>query len=311
KSSKCSLDCKKTRHSYSHLILIKKNLVRPPGFEPGISGLGGQKGVLLTPSTPTLSHDKLNGVVQMNSKPTADNSTEKNPSEIELIGFYEYCKKLISEETCKTYVNYLRKPIKMNIKNSVKAWKKYYRWKGLDESAEKLKIPKKDGINLYVPTETEIRQSLMKVKGTKLELLYRLLLESGIRLSEAIKVLREFDPQNDARNNEFFLYVLNWSRGTKKSFYVFHVTPLQKIDIRDRYEVTDFAERYDIVPAKYVRKFVATKMAELHMETEIIDFIQGRTPRSVLSRHYLNLLALAKESYKKYVEYLKVLYTTV
>ncbi|MEM3879041.1 MAG: integrase, partial [Metallosphaera sp.] len=154
--------------------------------------MGGQKGVLLTPSTPTLSHDKLNGVVQMNSKPTADNSTEKNPSEIELIGFYEYCKKLISEETCKTYVNYLRKPIKMNIKNSVKAWKKYYRWKGLDESAEKLKIPKKDGINLYVPTETEIRQSLMKVKGTKLELLYRLLLESGIRLSEAIKVLREF-----------------------------------------------------------------------------------------------------------------------
>ena len=38
---------------------------------------------------------------------------------------------------------------------------------------------------------------------------------------------------------------------------------------------------------------------------EIVNFIQGRVPRTILERHYLNLYALALRYYPKYAEWLK------
>lgn len=52
-----------------------------------------------------------------------------------------------------------------------------------------------------------------RVKGSRVELLFRLLLESGIRFTEAIKVLNEYNPQNDTCENNICIYTLNWSRG--------------------------------------------------------------------------------------------------
>jgi len=41
------------------------------------------------------------------------------------------------------------------------------------------------------------------------------------------------------------------------------------------------------------------------VSAEIIDFIQGRAPRSVLERHYLNLTVLADEAYSRVLPDLK------
>jgi len=54
-----------------------------------------------------------------------------------------------------------------------------------------------------------------------------------------------------------------------------------------------------------VRKFVATKMLELGIPSDVVDFIQGRTPSKILTRHYLNLVTLADTYYPKYAEYVK------
>jgi intergrase/recombinase len=50
-------------------------------------------------------------------------------------------------------------------------------------------------------------------------------------------------------------------------------------------------------------------MASLGIPAEVIDFIQGRTPRSVLTKHYLNLYTLALQHYPKYMEALKQIIT--
>nr|WP_252973224.1 integrase [Saccharolobus solfataricus] len=115
--------------------------------------------------------------------------------------------------------------------------------------------------------------------------IYRLSLESGARLSEILTVLR--NPDRDVCEDICY-YPLSWERGFKRSFYIFHITQLKKIDIT-QWAVSDFEKRYDVVKIKYIRKFVATKMAELGIQLDIIDFIQGRKPSRVLTQHYVSL----------------------
>ena len=68
--------------------------------------------------------------------------------------------------------------------------------------------------------------------------------------------------------------------------------------------ISRYAHRWDLIRPKYIRKFVAQKMYELGIDPLIIDFIQGRVPRSVLARQYLNLSYLADKQYGKYAEWL-------
>jgi len=69
---------------------------------------------------------------------------------------------------------------------------------------------------------------------------------------------------------------LSWQRGYKGVFYVFHSTPLKKVDITI-WAISDFERRNkDAIAIKYFRKFVAMKMAELSIPLDVIDFIQGR-----------------------------------
>ena len=226
---------------------------------------------------------------------------EKLPSEAELTAFYRDCTKKASAETCKAYVNYLRKPLDPENKQSVLAWKKYFKWKGDIEAWKSIKT-KKSGVDLRVPSEAEVGEWLSKVRGTKVEAVFRLLLEGGPRLTEAVKVLAGYDPKSDACDGQICVYTLNWSRGPKRAFYVFHVSRLQGQSITYNY-AKKLLHRLGIEP-KLVRKFVATKMLELNVPAEVVDFVQGRTPSQILTKHYLDLLALAKKYYPVYASYL-------
>ena len=72
--------------------------------------------------------------------------------------------------------------------------------------------------------------------------------------------------------------------------------------------MTSYAEKYKLVTPKYIRKFVATKMAELGISPHVIDFIQGRAPRSTLLQHYAQLLGVAGREYREYAEWLRSVY---
>jgi intergrase/recombinase len=88
--------------------------------------------------------------------------------------------------------------------------------------------PEKTKPDLRVPTLEEVRKTLNAVKDNcTLYTFYRLLLESGGREREALKVLSYYDEKNEINEDGFSSYVLNWVRGQKKSFYIFHITPIK------------------------------------------------------------------------------------
>ncbi|MEM1842446.1 MAG: integrase, partial [Ignisphaera sp.] len=68
-----------------------------------------------------------------------------------------------------------------------------------------------------------------------------------------------------------------------------------------------WAAKNNVLNPKYIRKWVSTKMMQLGISDEVVNFIQGRIPQSVLAKHYLKFSVLADEAYKKYVDYVKTL----
>ena len=227
--------------------------------------------------------------------------------------FYDYLinERKISEKTAKGYVSAISKPFR-ETRNAQKAYRlfaKFLASRGVisDDFAEKvLKVVKvkRTNADIYIPTLEEVVKTLKLAKdySENVYLVYRLALESGSRLSEILRVLKE--PERDVCDGSICYYPLAWQRDYKGVFYVFHITPLRKIDITE-YAIIDFERRRDVLAIKYFRKFVATKMADLGIPLDVIDFIQGRKPTSVLTQHYVSLFGIAKEEYKKYAEWLK------
>ncbi len=266
---------------------------RPSPAEP-------QSAVGDTPTPPRLKYlDKLKEVVR----------TDENNREYNLEQFFEWCvkKRGNSEDTCKDYVSYLKRPLDKSKKWSVIAYKLYYEFLGKEDKAKELKVEKKVNIPVYrVPSVEEIN-AVLNHEDERIRILYRLLLESGVRLKEALFILNNYDSSLDQREDGFYVYTVNLVRKSKKSFYAFHVTPLKKTYITEN--IVDHANLP--VRPKFIRKFVATKMLELGIPSEVVDFFQGRTPSSILSKHYLDLLTLAKKEYKKYIEWLKNIYIPI
>ncbi len=226
--------------------------------------------------------------------------------------FFRWCLgKGTSYETCIQYVKYLRKPLNPDNKWSILAYKAYFKFTGNEELWKKIKT-KQSRPDLNIPTLEEVLATLKAACSTSKELclVYKLLIESGARLSEIVKMLKEFNPSKLKEHSGFYTYTLGYYRGSKRSFYVFTVTKPEKLVISGNW-VSNWASKNNLVCPKYVRKFVATKMASLEIPMEIVNFIQGRVPRTILERHYLNLYALALRYYPKYAEWLRKSLTKV
>ncbi len=223
--------------------------------------------------------------------------------------FIEWCvnEKGNMESTCRDRANYLMKPLNPKNNHSVKAYRLWFQYIG-EEPPSSLKLPR-DGVRLDVPSDNEVRMAIRKAcqHDTRLCLVYKLLLESGSRLEEILTMLRNHDPNKDRMQNGFYIYELNRQTKTKKSFYIFHTTPVKtRLDLSKDW-VGKKARKLGITRARQIRKYVSTKMAALGISESIINFIQGRTPQSILAKHYLNLYALAIQEYPRYIVEIKAL----
>jgi len=121
-------------------------------------------------------------------------------------------------------------------------------------------------------------------------------------------MLGSYDRRRLVERDGIYLYPLKWVRGSKRIYYAFLCEPFIHYLFRKKMTwsmVTNHVARLNVLRPKYVRKFVATKMYELDIPAEIIDFIQGRTGKTTLAKHYLNLLPKATKHYKKYAEWLE------
>ena len=253
------------------------------------------------PKTPNSNYDELKEVITNGYVETFVNNSEITANNI--MKFEIALKdKNISKDTIRKYINCIKQN-KKDSNNCIKAWRNFYKLVLNRDPPETLKI-KKTKADLRIPSLDEIRQTLERAKQyPNLYLLYSLLLESGIRESEALKILNDYDSTRDRCENGICAYEINWVRGQKGSFYAFHLTQLRRVKVSKSY-IDKYTKKLGLVPPKYFRKFVATKMAELGIPLDIIDFIQGRKPTRVLTQHYVSLFGIAKEHYRKYAEWL-------
>ncbi|MEL9999951.1 MAG: integrase [Desulfurococcaceae archaeon] len=221
--------------------------------------------------------------------------------------FVDWCVgKGTSLETCKQYAAYLTKPLDYGNKWSRLAWKSFFKFIGREDLWREIKV-KKSGVDLYVPSDEEVLNALKTACSASeaLCLVYRLLIYSGLRLSEVCKLLKEGEDKWIKANGSW-KYPLSWRRGAKQVFYCYTLEKPPRLSISEKW-VSNWAAKNNVLNPKYVRKWVAMKMLSLGISEEVVNFIQGRIPQSVLAKHYLKLSLLADEAYKKYLEYVKTL----
>ncbi len=207
---------------------------RPSPAEPQ-SAVGG------TPTPPRLKYlDKLKEVVR----------TDENNREYNLEQFFEWCvkKRGNSEDTCKDYVSYLKRPLDKSKKWSVIAYKLYYEFLGKEDKAKELKVEKKVNIPVYrVPSVEEIN-AVLNHEDERIRILYRLLLESGVRLKEALFILNNYDSSLDQREDEFLCLYCELSQKE------------QKIILR----ISCYTVKEDLYHRKYSRSCKLTRKTEIY-----------------------------------------------
>jgi len=212
-----------------------------------------------------------------------------------------------------------RRHLQLALKNLFK----FLEWKGWPEEllARWRKLVKVENTNedCNVPSEEDLVVSLRELaKGqAKYWVLYNVLLDSGIRLSHAVQLLNTWDDSRLKEHDGYYTYALGKTSGTKRQPFVF-LTPytVQLIRaLRSSGQLGQIGEnaakvyyrkraKKGVVLAKYVRKFVFTKLVALGVPESVADFIQGRVAKTVGARSYLAKLELAKQHYARYARYL-------
>ncbi|MEM4626961.1 MAG: integrase [Ignisphaera sp.] len=276
-------------------------------------GLGGMlvRGWDLNPRRPmpsgpephsllTQAPDSSRGVNYMHEAGVQDNTMIQK--------FVNWClERGTSRETCKQYSSYLTKPLDLNNKWSRLAWKQFYKFMNREDLWKEIKV-KRSGVDLYVPSDDEVRKALAEACKSSEALcwVYKLLVYSGLRLSEVCKLLSEQEDDRWIKADGFWKYPLAWKRGSKQVFYCYTLEKPPRLQVSDKW-VSNWAAKNNVLNPKYIRKWVSTKMMQLGISDEVVNFIQGRIPQSVLAKHYLKFSVLADEAYKKYVDYVKTL----
>ncbi len=224
-----------------------------------------------------------------------------------------------------------RRHLQLGLRNLAK----FLEWLGWPEeiTAQIRKLVKVDkaGVDDEVPSEEEIIRSLEALEPSRVEAedprsggrvgprhlywaLYNLILDSGARLEHAIEVLNGWDEKRLKACDGFYIYVLGKASETKRQPYVF-LTPYTVELVREakakeagqkltRQGATSYFKRHKAVAAKYIRKFVYSKLIALGVPESVADFIQGRAAKTVGARSYLAKLELAKQHYARYARYL-------
>ena len=141
----------------------------------------------------------------------------------------------------------------------------------------------------YVPTDSDIKEAYDKIKKERDRILFQVLAFSGVRVTELVKMLREYDPSKLISENGISKYPLNYNRGNKRSQYVYMSSKLAEKLHRfyvHKDTVSYEIRRYGIAP-KYLRKWFYNFLILNNVPESVADFIEGRAPESVGSMHYL------------------------
>ena len=175
----------------------------------------------------------------------------------------------------------------------------YLEWKA------RIKV-KPTRMDIHIPPNAEIAQTL-HLLPQDYQVMYWALLYSGLRLTEIAYICDNHGKLRAQDMSGFTKVELSWNRGTKSALFAYLPTDVwNKLGTVKRstvglqtYLKDNSTNSIKLVPAKYCRKWFAQKCLEAGTKSEIIDFYQGRSQRSILFRHYANLQVFADAEYGK------------
>jgi len=172
-------------------------------------------------------------------------------------------------------------------------------------------IPKDDvGIDIKVPDEEQIISDLRRIVSEPLPIQaeYNLLLDSGLRLVEVVKLLNDF-PEAE-RLEGFYRCPVGLFRGSKQAYYCYLTEYTYQLIKKLNEKVSEIRlkrrhQLHKYTRAKYLRKFANDMMTSerLNIPESVADFIQGRVPKSIGAKHYMQLKRKADQFYPRYAEY--------
>ena len=138
-----------------------------------------------------------------------------------------------------------------------------------------------------------------------------MLLDSGLRLIEAIRLLNSFPEAEKVES--FYCCPVGFFRGSKQAYYCYiteYTYQLIKKLSGARSLTKDYAvfwfRKHNLIRAKYLRKFANDVMTseKLNIPESVADFIQGRVPKSIGAKHYMQLKRKADQFYPRYAQYI-------
>jgi len=289
-------------------------VVRPPGFEPGIAGSGDLLMNHRPRRSPSRRHQLTTDLQLM-----IDNLREfekwlrrKGISEITMREYLRYVSRfkvltprlILSKKLSKNCIKALRNYVHFNYEIGLLSEEQHDRFLKLLKLPRQSKLPKIEEVS-----EEEVRKTFKKLEREDIRLVYEVLLFSGCRLSEALKLLSSFESKRFKKiNSEYGRYMLMSERGSKRALWLYLPNSLAdgitKIEL-SRHTITTYARKRKILVPKLIRKFFYQKAYEIIKDRELVDFYQGRVSRlSIGSRHYDSLLARADREYEKILTFL-------
>ncbi|WP_367884211.1 integrase [Thermococcus sp. JCM 11816] len=181
------------------------------------------------------------------------------------------------------------------------------------EKIKKIAKLKATGVREVFVSDDDIRKAYAEVqkRGKPAETLFLLLVYSGIRLKQAVELLRTYDPTKlyppiDDKAARYPIF--STSKGKKKAFWAYGPRDFferLKPPLEVKYNTAKDLVAFGKVSANSIRKWHYTFLIQQGMPADIADFIQGRVSGSVGATHYLNKAVLADEWYSTVVDDLK------
>ncbi|MEL4306460.1 integrase, partial [Methanococcoides cohabitans] len=171
---------------------------------------------------------------------------------------------------------------------------------GAIELKNHLKL-KKTGTDTFVPSDEAVKSVLNECTNEQIKILMQLIYYSGIRITEAVKIVTEFDSKNLHFFDDVAYYDIDWERGTKKAFKAFMPSNFAKKLTKMNLD-KDYARKYIGIkglPLKYGRNFFIDKCVKVGIQESLIKYMIGHSDGSVLMTNYLEKLNNSIGAYRK------------
>lgn len=217
-----------------------------------------------------------------------------------------YEEKIISAKSCtvsfRVFLNYIEE----NDLLDITIIEKYRRL---------IKVNNKCGVDRYIPTTEEMKNSIEVLKTTtpkEVYLFYLFVLQTSCRYTEAEHFFLNFNKKYLEIKGEICIYSNFYIRGKKSSYYLLFTKKLydqieniikgytkEKIN----YILGKVQREQNIINVKYLRKYTFTLMIMNEISIEIANLISGRSQQNNVGiTHYLNQKEIMAKEYQKIVQ---------